>query len=352
MSSDLRQHPVAYFALPIFEHIDHDRFEVYCYSYFQGQEDAIQKDIASRVTAFRWNPEISNADAAQLIADDQLDILFELGGSTAMNRLEVMAYSPARKQASWLGYPHSAGLTTIDYLVADPFIVPPDATLMLEQPLMMPRSWISLGRQIFNDRAEITATLPEDRAGYITYGTANNPHKYNEAVLRTWARIVAATPGSKFEFLRPESGSAAFRKNIERYFEMEGVSADRLVFRAIRGAHLPYYNEIDITLDPFPLTGGTTTCEALWMGVPVISLCGEAFFERLSHSILHNSGVGHHSVDSLEAYVRTALALAGDRAQRQELRHALREQMRNGPLGRAEDYARDFYEAVARTLRG
>jgi predicted O-linked N-acetylglucosamine transferase (SPINDLY family) len=261
-----------------------------------------------------------------------------------------MAFRPAPLQASWLGYPHSAGLATIDYLLADPYIAPPDPTLLIEKPLMMPKSWISLGRANFRDDQAINPITPEERNGRVTFGTANNPHKYGPLMLRTWARAVKAVPGSRFLFVRPEGGTPAFREHMTRYFVEEGVEAERVQFQAVRGAHLPFYNEIDIALDTFPLTGGTTTCESLWMGVPVVSLLGEAFFERLSYSILTNVGLGDLCVGDLDAYVETAAKLAADPARRMLLRVGLRDQVKASPLGQHEQFARDFYDLVARTV--
>lgn len=345
MSSDLRAHPVGYFAMPLFDHIDTDRFEVFIYSFYQGREDAAQRAITEKVTAYRWWPEASITQAAERIAADQLDLLIELGGSTHMNKLEVMAYRPAPLQASWLGYPHSAGLSTIDWFICDPITAPPRRELLIETPLLMPRSWIALGARFFSNTVEI-GEAPELRNGFITYGTANNPHKYTRDVLRTWAKVVAATPGSKFAFIRPEASGESFRRNIEKQFAVEGVTPDRLVWHAIRGAHLPYYNEVDITLDPFPLTGGTTTAETLWMGVPLVSLTGPAFYERLSASIMTNSGVGDLAVDTREAYLDTAVTLAANRERRLELRRSLRDRMRQGPLGQTEQFAKDFYDMI------
>jgi predicted O-linked N-acetylglucosamine transferase (SPINDLY family) len=350
MSSDLRAHPVAYFALPLFDHIDRERFEVYCYSFYQGQEDSLQKHIASQVTAFRWEPDMPMRDVAQMIADDQIDILLELGGSTHMNKLDVMAWRPAPKQGSWLGYPHSAGLSTIDYFVCDPYSVPASPELLIEQPLLMPKTWIALGRMVFSDKTEITPGLPEDKAGRITFGTANNPHKYNRDMFALWSEVMKAVPGSRFVFIRPEGGTKSFRENIVKEFEAGGVAPDRVEFRTIRGRHMPFYNELDITLDTLPLTGGTTTTEALWMGVPVVSLVGEAFYERLSYSILTNAGAGDLAVTDKAKFVETAVKLAADRERRLELRQTLRERMRNGPLGDTEAFARDFYAMLANAL--
>lgn len=350
MSSDLRQHPVGYFAMPLFEHLDKERFEVFVYSYYTGQEDETQRFITEQIEGYRWWPDVGIGEAAERIAADQLDILIDLGGSTHMNKLEVMAYKPARLQASWLGYPHSAGLSNIDYFICDAHNLPARPELLLEKPLLMPRTWIALGSRFFENLVPITDP-PELRNGFITYGTANNPHKYTREMLRAWARVVAATPNSRFAFIRPEGGGATFRSNIAKQFAAEGVSEDRLVFHAIRGAHLPFYNEVDITLDTFPLTGGTTTTEALWMGVPVVSLVGPAFYERLSQSILINSGAPELATTDPDQFVKIAVDLANDRDRRMALRRTLRDNMRNGPLGQREAFARDFYDMIAKAVR-
>jgi len=350
MSSDLRRHPVAFFALPLFDHLDRERFDVYCYSFYEGQEDPLQAYIAKQVTAFRWIPDTRSRDVAQVIADDQLDMLMELGGSTHMNKLDVMAFKPAPIQASWLGYPHSAGLSAIDYFVCDPYSQPTDPALMIEKPLVMPHSWLALGKAVFSDGHVLVDGMPEERNGFLTFGTANNPHKYNRGVLTAWARVLAAVPGSRFAFVRPEGSSATFRRNVLGEFAAHGIGEERIVFNTIRAAHMPFYNEMDISLDPFPLTGGTTTTESLWMGVPVVSLRGEAFFERLSYSILSNAGLGDLVAKDLDEYQEIALKLAGDRERRRELRAGMRERLRASPLGQTEAFARDFYDMIARAV--
>ena len=171
-------------------------------------------------------------------------------------------------------------------------------------------------------------------------------------MLRAWARIVARVPGSRFVFVRPEAGSTIFQRNIRARFEAEGVSGDRIDFRAVRGAHMPHYNDIDIALDTFPQTGGTTTCEALWMGVPTVTLVGPALYERLSYSILMNAGLGNLCATSIEAFENIAVAFAGDADHLQSLRNGLREQVRSSPLGRSEPFARDFYDLVNRAVSG
>jgi predicted O-linked N-acetylglucosamine transferase (SPINDLY family) len=297
------------------------------------------------VDGFRWRKEITERDAAQMIADDQLDMLIELGGTTHMNKLAVMAFKAAPLQASWLGYPHSAGLTSIDRFILDPYVVPEDKSLVIEEPLLMPKSWIAMGELAFPERP-ITPGTPESRKGFLTYGTANNPYKYSKAMVQTWARIVAATPNSQFLFVRPEAGSPTFRTNIEAIFEGEGVSKDRVRFESVRGAHMPFYNEIDISLDTFPQTGGTTTCESLFMGVPVITLVGPAVFERLSYSILNNAGLGDLCAFSEAEYVEKALGLAADAPLRAKLRTDLRNMLKQSPLGQTQQFATDFFSMI------
>lgn len=351
MSSDLRNHPVSYFAMPLFDYVDRNRFEIYCYSWSRHDPDPVQTYLASRVDEFRWHKAIADRDAAQMIANDKVDLLFELGSSTNMNKLEVMAYKPAPLQASWLGYPHSAGLATIDYILCDPFITPPDPKLLIEKPFLMPKSWVAMGRLGFNEQEAVNPVIASERNSFITFGTANNPYKYSPKVLETWAKILASVPDSKFIFVRPESGAPGFRDCMAKAFAIAGVARERLMFISVRGQHMRWYNEMDISLDTFPQTGGTTTCESLFMGVPVVSLVGSAFFERLSYSNLSNAGLGDLATFSIDDYIATAQKLAADTKRRQELKISLRQQIKAMPLGQPEQFARDFYNRVDEIVR-
>ncbi|WP_332767507.1 tetratricopeptide repeat protein [Phenylobacterium sp.] len=350
MSSDLRRHPVAYFANPLFQHYDRSKFEVYCYSFYQGEEDSAQRAITEAVDAFRWKKDIGDRDAAQMIANDQLDMLIELGGSTHMNKLGVMGFKPARLSASWVGYPHSAGLKEIDYLVLDPFMAPEKPGLIIEKPMMLPHGWYALGEDAFRDDPRPEDSAPVERNGFVTFGTANNPYKYGREVVSAWARIVAQTPNSRFLFVRPEGGSPTFRDNICKVFASEGVSADRITFEVVRGRHLPFYNQMDVSLDTFPQTGGTTTCESLWMGVPVVSQVGDAVFERLSYSVLMNIGLGELCARSIDEYVEIAVKLAADPARIGGLRRGLRDRMKASPLGKTKQFADDYYAAIEKAV--
>jgi predicted O-linked N-acetylglucosamine transferase (SPINDLY family)/nucleoside-diphosphate-sugar epimerase len=349
VSSDLRHHPVSYFALPIFDHYDRDRFEFFAYSFNPGAPDAVQRRIAGKIAAFRRMPNLPEQEIAQRIADDRLDILFELGGSTHLNRLEVMAHQPAPIQVSWLGYPHSSGLSRIEYILVDPYLKPPDPRLLLERPFQMPSSWVSLGPLGFTDHP-ILPGLPEERTGRLTFGTMNNPYKYAPESIALWARVLHQVPNSRFLIVRPEAGVALFRDNMARAFARHGIAADRLAYAAVRGQHMAHYNDIDIALDTLPQTGGTTTCECLWMGVPTVSLVGPAFFERLSYSNLVNAGLPDLAVDTPDAYVDAVVALVADVKRRRALRHGLRDTIRRSPLGDTRRWVRDFEALTIRTL--
>ena len=342
MSSDLRHHPVTYFALPLLEGYDRNQVEVFCYSFYANEPDQVQRHLQDQVTAFRHWPKRPDAQVAEGIAADGLDILFELGGSTAMNKLEVMAYKPARLGASWLGYPHSAGLEQIDLILTDPFIRPEDPRLLIERPFELPETWVCLSRMFAPH--EITEDTPQVRKGHLTFGTANNPYKYTPACLDAWAAVLRAVPGSRFVFLRPEGAVESFTVGARTAFARRDVDPDRLEFIGVRGDHMRHYNEIDIALDSLPHVGGTTTCEALWMGVPTISLVGPGFPERLSYSNLSNAGLGDLAVFSVADCVAKAAELAADPARRLSLRHGLRAQIAAHPLGQPERFTRNFYD--------
>ncbi|RYJ03519.1 MAG: tetratricopeptide repeat protein, partial [Acetobacteraceae bacterium] len=350
MSSDLRNHPVAYFAEPLLTRYDRSRFEVFCYSFYEREEDEVQAAIAASVQGFRWWPRRSTPEVAEGIARDGLDMLFELGGTTAMNKLGVMAYRPARIGASWLGYPHSAGLEAIDYILVDPYIRPSDPRLLQERPFEMPETWVTMGSAGFRP-VPIEDRLPEERRGTLTFGTMNNPYKFTAACIDAWAAVLRAVPGSRFLFVRPEGRAPAFVANARALFAARDVDPDRLEFIGIRGQHLPHYNAIDIALDSLPHVGGTTTCECLWMGVPVVSLVGPGFPERLSYSNLSNAGLGDLAVFSVADYVATAAALAADRPRRRLLRQGLRGMIREHPLGQEERFIGAFYDRVAQVVR-
>lgn len=345
LSSDLRHHVVGYFAQPVFEFIPVG-FELYVYSSYAGPPDPVLPWFQQQATSYRALPP-DDRDAAAIIAADELDILLDLGGVTSANRPGVLAYRPAPLQASWLGYPHSLGIPGIDQIIVDPFVAPESDRLLDERLLKMQRSWICMAPAAFGDTPPLSPSPPCDVTGAITFGTANDPYKYTPQGLRAWARVLSATPGSQFLFIRPEAGAPAFQANMARHFAMEGVSADRLRFAPVRGGVRALYAEIDIALDTFPVTGGTTTCEALWMGVPTVTLEGPGLSERLSGAILRHAGLDRLVARNEQDFVVGATALAGNRAGLRSLRQNIRHHIRARPFGDPMAFAQDFYLTLA-----
>lgn len=344
LSADLHGHAVASFALPLFEHVDPAAVELFCYSTRAGPPDPVERFIRGRST-FREIAHLDDRAAAQAVADDRLDVLIEMGGPTGANRLGIMAFRPAPSQVSWMGYPHSTGLSAIDHIVVDPYLRPASDDLLAEAPLVMPASWICLARVMFSQAAAPDPVPPCVRTGSVTFGSANQAYKYAGAIA-TWAAVMRAVPGSSFLFVRPECASARLRANLAEAFARHGIGADRLRFAAVREGYMGRYDEIDINLDTFPLTGGTTTCEALWMGTPVVTLVGEAMFERLGHSILTNAGLGRLCAGDRDEFVRIAVDLAADVDQLRELRASLRSRIAASPLGDGRTFARDFFGLI------
>ncbi|ADE87278.1 O-linked N-acetylglucosamine transferase family protein [Rhodobacter capsulatus] len=206
----------------------------------------------------------------------------------------------------------------------------------------MPETWVSLSRMFAPH--EIAERTPQSRKGHLTFGTANNPYKYTPACLDAWAAVLRTVLGSRFVFLRPEGGVESFRANARAAFARRDVDPDRLDFIGVRGDHMRHYNEIDIALDTLPHVGGTTTCEALWMGVPTVSLIGPGFAERLSCSNLSNAGLGDLAVRSVADYVAKAAELAADPARRAALRAGARAQIAANPLGQPARFTKNFYD--------
>jgi predicted O-linked N-acetylglucosamine transferase (SPINDLY family) len=211
----------------------------------------------------------------------------------------------------------------------------------------MSEAWVCFGE--FAD-VPIEPGLPVDRTGQITFGTLNNPYKYTREMIALWAQAIKGVPGSRFLIVRPEASSLSLIRNISNEFARNGVTADRLSFvdnrREPGKSHLSYYNQIDISLDTFPLTGGTTTCDAAWMGVPVVSLVGESFHQRISYSVLMHCGLEELCAFAPDDFVAKAIALANDRWRMRSLRHELRDVIRSSPLCDEPRFVHQFQEML------
>lgn len=345
LSSDLRTHVVMKFLMPVIDHYDRSSFELFCYSPAKEVPDAKQRHIRDTVEKFAFIEKETDLEVAEMIKRDDIDVLFDLNGHTADARLSVMSWRLAPVQIEWIGYPFTTGISNVDYFLLDKYSCPSDLDSMVEKPLIMPGTYVCYGDM---NEVEINPEAPVHRNGCITFGTQNNPYKYTPMCIEHWARVLNAVPNSRFMIVRPEIGSTVLCGNIAKEFKKHGIESDRLFFTINQpGRHMNAYNEIDITLDVFPLTGGTTTCEAMSMGVPVISMVGPAMHQRLSYSNISHVGLGEECCAfSEDDYVQKALEMAGKPERITELRKNLREMMRASLLCQQEKFVEDFNQTM------
>jgi predicted O-linked N-acetylglucosamine transferase (SPINDLY family) len=338
LSSDFRIHPVGENVLPLISSHDREKFEVFCYADVT-RPDAITERFQSCVD--HWHPIVGKSDAevARMVRADGIDVLVSLAGRFDANRPLVCAYRAAPVQVSFHDGATS-GLEEMDYWLTDDFLHPPDTKELFTEDLhRLP----VLYQYLPIENAPTVGPLPADQAGFITFGSFNNPAKINEEVIGLWAEVLQSVPGSKI-LLKYKTlyGQASLQGSVVERFSASGIGQDRITFSALSDTfakHLGRYDEVDIALDPFPFNGATTTFQALWMGVPVISLAGEAFISRAAGSLLHQVGLGDLTVNTPKAYLDCARDLAGNLEQLRTLRANLRERMTASPLCNAPTYA-------------
>lgn len=345
LSSDLRNHPVGWFALPIVKYLDKSKFDIYCYSPHPYQYEELQVKFIETAQKFNFCHTRTSRSIASMISNDQIDILIDLAGYTGLHRIDVMAYKPAPIQISWLGYPHSTGIKAIDYIVLDPYIKPNNSDLLIEKQLVLPKTWVAIDDESFV-ASQLGKVIAEDKNGYVTFGTLNAPYKVTKEAMAVWADIMSKVPESRFIYMRPETVSPSLQEHFYKEMGIHGISRDRISFIHMRHHYRPYLNYIDIVLDTFPHTGGTITCETLWMGIPVVTLIGECMFERLSFSNLSNSNLSEFCAHTIDEYKQIALNLAKDKARRLYLLKHLRSQIKENPLGQPREFALDFGNAM------
>jgi predicted O-linked N-acetylglucosamine transferase (SPINDLY family) len=346
VSSDLRHHSVSKFVLPVLENYDREKFEIICYSPTEDTTDRVQNHIKTLVSDFKVLKNVSDREFAETVRADTIDILFELNGFTRDTRLKVMAFKPAPIQIYWLGYPFTTGIEEIDYVILDEYVKPVNENWMVEKPLLMPECWVCFGEF---DPEPITIRPPMERNGYVTFGSQNNPYKLNRETIALWSRVMQRVPDSRFLYVRPEADSMILCKNLVDEFDRHGVGPERLHFvnnRKVGLSHLSFYDEIDITLDTYPLTGGTTTCDTLWMGVPVVTKYGPSMHQRLSYSHLQNLGLGELCTETDDAFVDVAVGLAEEPEALALMRQELRGVLKDSALCRSADYARNFTDLM------
>jgi len=345
VSADFRDHSVARFIWPLFEHLDRQRFSLYGYSTYPVQ-DSWRARFDQRATAMRDVVTLSPQELCRTIRSDGIHILFDLTGFTKGSRTAAFAWRAAAVQISWLGFPGSSGLPQMDYLFLDRYLAPEDPALIREQVLLSPGTTVCFS-QI--DEIPITPVIPELLRGHLTLGTLNNSYKLTRATIARWSRVLQALPRAQFLFVRREFQSYYLRANVLKEFERHGISEERVHFfnNRLAGRHyLDCYNEIDLSLDTFPVTGGTTTTDALWMGVPVVGLEGPNVHQRVCSAILQHAGHPEWIARSDDAFFQIALDLATDQERRVALRQSLRDEIKASRLCDTRQFAADFAAAM------
>jgi protein O-GlcNAc transferase len=347
VSADLRDHSISRFLLPLFRRHNHDAYQIVCFSDVSN-EDRFTNDL--RACADKWHKTVGDSDerVADKIREDRIDILVDLAGHTAGNRLLVFARKPAPVQVAYLGYPGSTGLTEMDYHLSDVFADPPGKT----ESLHSEKLWrLPVCNWCFDEPVDAPPVLLSRAAGPICFGTFNNFTKASDAVMDLWAAILQATPSSRLIIKSRGLGEQSVRRRISEFFQSRDIPPDRLEIRGgepnVR-SHLEVYNQVDIALDSYPYHGTTTTCEALWMGVPVVSLAGTSHVSRVGASLLNAVSLPEMVAQSTQEYVSIATSLAGDLPRLTELRRTLRDRMRASPLMDAPRFARDIEAAYRR----
>jgi predicted O-linked N-acetylglucosamine transferase (SPINDLY family) len=331
VSPDLRRHPVGAFLLRVLENLDRRGFEAVCYYSRAERDDYTERLVAA---SKEWHDVLGmpNDALAAKIREDRIDILFDLSGHTGDHRLQLFARRPAPIQITWLGYVGTTGLAAIDYLIADRFHVPPGAEEHYrEKVLRMPDGYACFEPP---DEAPEVGPLPALERGQVTFGSFNNVSKLHRDVVALWAEVVRRVSGSRLVLVSPALIGRTARRRVGEAFVAAGGLEEQLELRGtmLRPKLLAAYNEIDIALDPFPYSGGITTCEALWMGVPVITCPGETFASRHSFSHLSNIGMTETVAADTRDYVERAAGLAADLPYLATLRAGLRDRMARSPL--------------------
>jgi len=341
VSPDFACHPVGFFLVRMLENLDREQCEIICYN-DRLRLDRLTERLESAATTWRNVAGWSDPRLAEAIRADRIDILFDLAGHTARNRLLVFARRPAPIQVTWAGYVGTTGLKTIDYLLADRYEVPPEAEASYcERVLRMPDGYVCYAPP---DDAPAVAPLPALTQGCVTFGCFNNPAKLTPEIIATWASILRQVPGSRLTLKSGGMNDASIAEPLAERFAAHGIVPNRLDFQG-RSPHLELlaqYQRVDLALDPFPYNGGLTTCEALWMGVPVVTCPGETFASRHSLSHLSNVGLTETIAASLEDYAQLAVALAQDLPRLAALRAGLRERMAASPLCDGKRFARNL----------
>lgn len=351
VSPNFREHPVSFFLEPILACHDHHDFEVICYS------DTVQPDDVTarlRACADAWHDTVrlSDENLAGQIRADGIDILVDLTLHMQDNRMGLFARKPAPVQVTYLGYPSTTGLPTMDYQITDPYLHPVevDEPCRAEQLVRLPRSYFCYRPHPVSPDV---GPLPALKNGFVTFAGFHSLAKINGEVIAAWSRVLHDVPGSRLAIKAAELREATTQADLAAQFAAHGIPGQRLILQAPAGltGYLAAFQDVDIGLDTFPFNGGTTTCHTLWMGVPVVTLTGQTAVGRMGISILANLGLPDLATRNVADFCQTAKDLAGDLPRLAALRAGIRPRMQASPLMDAAGFTRELELAYRQMWR-
>lgn len=351
VSGDFGMHPVGFLVRDVLGHHDRGNFEIHAFSMMRKDTDPVTAQIRGLCDA--WHDILLDTDeeVARKIHDLNIDILVDLSGHTAYNRLPSFVLRPAPVSATWIGYFHSTGLDGIDYFITDPHTSPSGCGQRFSEiPVYLPHSRFCYSPP---DYAPSPIPPPVLDRGYVTFGCFNRLEKLVDPVLAVWARILRAVPGSRLLLKAGSLDNETMSRQVRDRFAAHGIDGSRLDLRG-RSDHADMfaeYGDVDIALDPFPFNGGMTTLEALWMGVPVITWAGQGIVSRQTYSVLANIGLTELAFPDTEAYVAGAVSLAGNRDRLAVIRGQLRQRMTESPVCQPARFTRDVESLYRRMWR-
>lgn len=343
VSGDLKNHPVGYFLESTLCYLNQEKFELVAYS-TRVQEDELTKRIKPFFKAWHFITGLNDHDAAQQIYQDKIDILIDLAGHTAFNRLPLFAWRPAPVQVSWLGYFASTGLEGIDYLLADPISIPETQRSHFTEKIW----YLPEIRMCFTPPEDVAIKpLPAIKNGFITFGCYQTSSKISNEVLALLGKIFNLLPSARLRLQNKQMSCIETRENLKIRMAQFGIKKGQVSLFGpnSRIEYLNSYAEIDIVLDTFPYPGGTTTCEALWMGVPTLTLAGETLLSRQGASMLTAAGLSNWIAGNEKEYVNKAVKLSANLSELTSLRAGLRARVLSSPLFDAKRFAENLEQA-------
>jgi predicted O-linked N-acetylglucosamine transferase (SPINDLY family) len=345
VSGDLRVHPVGIFTESVLQHLDRSRVELLAYP-----TSDVEDETTARLKGLfgAWTPLVglTRETAAQKIFDDNIDILFDMSGHTAFNRLPVFANKPAPIQVTWLGFFASTGVREIDYVLGDRHVLPPEEEHhFIERPWRMPDGYLCFTPP---EHDLSVGELPMQQDGIFTFGYMGKLAKMTDEVIDLWVKVLRAVPNSRLLVKAHELDRRHAVEATAARFAARGIDASRLLLEggSPRKEYLAVLNRIDIVLSPFPYPGGTTTAEALWMGVPVVAMKGQRFLGHICESVLHVAGFGDWICTNEASYIEKVRELTADADALASLRAQLRERVLASPLCDARRFARNLELAL------